>query len=102
MVGLSLLTLVVFGFNNLVGAQESLVRDLESWCKGAPTLYVVPPVDTHERVAGMPAALVEEVTTPPAPPAAPGYTNRLTLISLARVLDPERATAVVSVEEIDP
>lgn len=58
-VGLLLMTLVIVGFTRLVTAQESLVRDLEAWCRDDPVFYVVLPDDEHERAVGMPAALRE-------------------------------------------
>ncbi|MDJ0522914.1 MAG: hypothetical protein QNJ90_12670 [Planctomycetota bacterium] len=112
-VGLLLLTLVVVGFTRLVGAQESLVRDLESWCQGDPVFRVVPPADEHERVARVPAALDQLVEDDGliewqggsdgeggSGSEAESWGNDLEIQEVTRDLDPQRARAVLDVTPI--
>lgn len=97
-VGLLLLTLVVVGFVNLVKAQESLVGDMETWCRGDPVLYVVQPSDPYERVAGVPAALLEEKPAAAPAPLEEAWAYELEVREVTRGLRPQRARAVVRVK----
>ena len=56
-VAVLLLTILVFGFQQLAKSHESMLGDLESWCRDAPVFQVTAPTDAHERAAGMPAEL---------------------------------------------
>jgi len=95
-VGLLVMTLVVLGFNNLARAQESLLRDLEAWCRGDPVFYVAPPADAYDRVAGMPATLTEEPVV--AQPVRVDLNQRIVVTEVTHRLDPPRARARVRIE----
>ena len=103
-VAVLLLTILVFGFQQLAKSHESMLGDLESWCHGEPVFQIVSPEDPHERAAGVPAALRESDETDDfltTSATEETYAQRILIERIERDLDPARVTAwvLVDVEE---
>jgi hypothetical protein len=95
-VALVILSISLLGLTRLIVDNERMLSKIESWCASEPTYYVVRPPDDLDRTLGSPAHLS---TTPgggisEAPPNTP---YEIVVLSRARNLNPESATAVVQV-----
>jgi hypothetical protein len=95
-VALLVLTLTVVGLSRLVAAHARLLDSMDGWCRGEPTLRVVPPTAPFESECGVAAKLAAEAPDDGAPPPAPAAFD-VDVLTISRTLVPAAAAATVRV-----
>lgn len=94
-VALLILALIVVAMSRLIMAHSRLLDSMDVWCRGSPTLHVVPPQRPFEAECGVAASLSDAPPGAPVPPPEVTIVNDVEILSVTRTLVPPTASATV-------